>query len=76
MSTFGKFVGKLEKGKEHYSPEVARKIAAKVGDAKYGKEGMAKKAAASRKRHEEESHKESKSACKMARRSDGSCCME
>lgn len=69
MSAFEKFVHKLENGKEHYSPNVARKIAAKVGDEKYGKHGMAEKAAAARK------HKESKSAAcplKMARREDGS----
>lgn len=51
----GKHIGfknlekKLEaKGK---SKESAGKIAAAIGDKKYGKKGMAKKAAAGRKRH-------------------------
>lgn len=46
-SAFDKLVGKLEdKG---HSAEGARKIAASIGDKKYGVEGMAKKAAAARK---------------------------
>jgi hypothetical protein len=46
MSAFSQFVGKLEK--KGYSKDSATKIAAKVGDEKYGKSGMAKKAAAAR----------------------------
>ena len=46
MSKFGELVGKLEK--EGDSEGYATKIAAKVGDEKYGKEAMAKKAAAAR----------------------------
>jgi hypothetical protein len=51
MSKFSKFVAKLRaKG---YSKESARKIAAKVGDEKYGAEEMARRAAESRKKYEE-----------------------
>ncbi len=48
MSRFSKFVTKLRA--EGYSEESARKIAAKAGDEKYGKEKMSEWAAASRKR--------------------------
>lgn len=50
VSKFSKFVAKLRA--EGYSKESARKIAAKAGDEKYGKEEMARKAAESRKEHE------------------------
>ncbi|MEL5850086.1 MAG: hypothetical protein U7M05_12105 [Candidatus Igneacidithiobacillus chanchocoensis] len=43
MSKFKKFVRKLQS--EGYSKESATKIAAKVGDKKYGAEEMARKAA-------------------------------
>jgi len=52
MSKFAKLVGKLRK--KGASADSARKIAAVVGDKKFGKEAMAQKAAASRKRHEAE----------------------
>lgn len=49
MSKFRKLVHKLEK--KGNSEESATKIAAYIGRNKYGSEGMAKKAAASRRRH-------------------------
>jgi hypothetical protein len=51
MSKFSKFVAKLRA--EGYSKESSRKIAAAEGDKKYGAEEMARKAAESRKAHEE-----------------------
>jgi hypothetical protein len=48
MSKFSKFVAKLRT--EGYSKESARKIAAKVGNEKYGAEEMARRAAESRKK--------------------------
>ena len=50
MSKFSKFVAKLRA--EGYSKEVAREIAAKEGDKKYGAEEMARRAAESRKENE------------------------
>ncbi len=48
MSKFKKLVGKLEKkGK---SPDLAKAIAASIGRKKYGAAGMAKKAAAGRRK--------------------------
>ncbi len=49
-SNFKKMVKHLEEGKKHYSKEAATKIAAKIGREKFGAEGMAKKAAAARKK--------------------------
>lgn len=48
-SKFQKMVGKLER--KGNNKESATKIAASIGRKKYGAEGMAKKAAASRRRH-------------------------
>jgi len=53
MSKFSKLVGKIRQ-KEGYSKEAAQKTAAAIGDRKIGKEEMARKAAASRERHESE----------------------
>jgi len=50
MSKFKKFASKLRG--EGYSKESARKIAAEKGIEKYGAEEMARRAAASRERHE------------------------
>lgn len=50
MSKFQKLCDKLEK--KGYSRESAVRIAASCGRKKYGAEGMAKKAAASRERNE------------------------
>jgi len=50
MSKFSKFAAKLRA--EGYSKESSRKIAAKVGDEKYGADEMARKAAESRKENE------------------------
>lgn len=50
MSKFFKFVAKLRG--EGYSKESATKIAAKVGDDKYGAEEMARKSAESRRENE------------------------
>lgn len=50
MSKFAKMERHVEK--EGYSEKSARKIAAAIGRKKFGAKGMAKKAAASRKRHE------------------------
>jgi hypothetical protein len=50
MSKFGKLVGKLKRKEPDLSDESARKIAAAAGRAKYGAEGMAKKAAAAKKK--------------------------
>lgn len=53
MSKFQKLVEKLvAKG---YSHEAATRIAAAAGDKKLGKEEMARRSAASRKRHEAQS---------------------
>ena len=50
MSKFSKFAEKLRA--QGYSKESARKIAAKVGDEKYGKKAMAEKSAEARKKNE------------------------
>jgi hypothetical protein len=50
-SKFNKFVGKLKA--EGYSNKSAHNIAAAKGAAKYGWHEMARRSAASRKRHEE-----------------------
>jgi hypothetical protein len=47
MSKFKKLQHKLQS--EGYSKQSATKIAASIGDKKYGKEGMAEKAAEARK---------------------------
>tara|TARA_R110001583_G_scaffold23353_4_gene86377 strand:- start:3384 stop:3542 length:159 start_codon:yes stop_codon:yes gene_type:complete len=49
MSKFKKLVGELQK--EGKSEESAKKIAYSIGAKKYGKAGMAKKAAAGRKKY-------------------------
>ena len=48
MSKFSELVAKLEK--KGHSKDSATKIAASIGDKKYGAEAMAKKAAAARKK--------------------------
>lgn len=51
MSAFSKLMHRIE-NKEGVSEESARKITASIGDKKIGKHEMAKRAAASRKKHE------------------------
>ncbi len=50
MSKFSKFAAKLRG--QGYSKESAQKIAAKIGNDKYGKEAMAEKSAEARKKNE------------------------
>lgn len=72
MSAFSKLENKIRKKEPGLSEESARKITAKIGREKIGSHEMAKRAAASRERHEHKKESRGGEPCKMERRSDGS----
>lgn len=74
MSKFSELVAKLEK--KGYSKDYATKIAAKVGDEKYGKEGMAKKSAAARESRVMEADAMIAKGLRRQQVADAKACME